>query len=177
VTEINGKKVWFERHHKDEWFDEVTIRCVERYKQSGLSGDEWRFSYVVQFKRKGVVMHEDAWNTLKSALLGIGGASLAASDRPMGIEWEEKTGEPDSEWCGQPGCPNRWTKVYQRVCHYVDGYDVTSQRSGAYDPVSEKMVPLASVIGFCSKHWRRGDANLNDRDSNYEVIQVKEEPK
>ena len=34
----------FERHPDDEWYDEVRIVTVPRYKTSGLSGDEWRFT-------------------------------------------------------------------------------------------------------------------------------------
>ncbi len=34
-------------------FDEVRIRTVPRWKESGLSGDEWRISATVEFWRKG----------------------------------------------------------------------------------------------------------------------------
>ena len=34
-------------HPKAQRFDRVEARVVERWKESELSGDEWRFSFVV----------------------------------------------------------------------------------------------------------------------------------
>ena len=39
-------------HHDDEWYDEVRITTVPRYKTSSLSGDEWRTSARIQILRK-----------------------------------------------------------------------------------------------------------------------------
>lgn len=39
---------WYRRHHDDEVIDRVSIDCVPRFKVSGLSGDEWRVSYVLR---------------------------------------------------------------------------------------------------------------------------------
>lgn len=161
MNEVNGKKVWFERHEDDDWFDEVTLQIRERWKTSGLSGDEWRFSYVVQFKRKGVVLHEKSWTKFQWAMLGMGGALLQASDRPMGIEWKQKTGEKSTEWCAQPGCKAKWTVLYRRLKTFENGHDVTAHRSEVLG------VP---VIGFCQQHRTRGDCGLNDADRNYELM-------
>lgn len=38
------KAMHYKRHPDFETYDRITIDTVERYKTSGLSGDEWRFS-------------------------------------------------------------------------------------------------------------------------------------
>ena len=43
-------------HHDDEWYDEIRVTTVPRFKTSGLSGDEWRRSAKVTFLRKGIVL-------------------------------------------------------------------------------------------------------------------------
>src|SRR6266481_8559610 len=43
---------------KAQGFDEVRIFTVPRYKQSGLSGDEWRISDSIELWRKGKLIHE-----------------------------------------------------------------------------------------------------------------------
>jgi len=52
----------FRRHHDDDYWDRITIRAASgvslvafmrpRYKMSGLSGDEWRVSAVVEIRRQ-----------------------------------------------------------------------------------------------------------------------------
>ena len=39
-------------------FDEIRIKTEPRYKQSGLSGDEWRISGKIEFMYKGEVVFE-----------------------------------------------------------------------------------------------------------------------
>lgn len=55
-------KLPLRRHHDDDYWDEITIdtkvvhlraHVVPRYKTSGLSGDEWRTSAVLEVKRDG----------------------------------------------------------------------------------------------------------------------------
>lgn len=48
------------RHPDDPFIDSVRIQIVERYKTSGISGDEWRFSYVVEMIRKGACVASKA---------------------------------------------------------------------------------------------------------------------
>lgn len=60
--------VTYDNHEDDEWFDNVTVQCVERWKESELSGDEWRFSYVVTFWRKGQPLLERGYSKLHWAL-------------------------------------------------------------------------------------------------------------
>ena len=48
-----GEHARFKPIADDEGPDRITIDPVPRYKTSGLSGDEWRMSYVVRFYRRG----------------------------------------------------------------------------------------------------------------------------
>lgn len=42
----------YHKPHRDcERYDRIEINCVERWKESELSGDEWRFSYVASHDR------------------------------------------------------------------------------------------------------------------------------
>lgn len=47
------KRFLSKKHEDDERYDEVQVKCNERWKESGLSGDEWWFSYTATFFRKG----------------------------------------------------------------------------------------------------------------------------
>jgi hypothetical protein len=40
-------------------FDEIRLITVPRYKQSGMSGDEWRISVKAQYFRKGELKFEE----------------------------------------------------------------------------------------------------------------------
>lgn len=163
MNEVNGQKVHFHRHEDDDWFDEISIKCIERYKTSGLSGDEWRFSYGAEFKRKGIVLHSHGWHGLDDAIMGLGGARHKASDSPMGKTWEDTTKTDIDEWCFQPGCTNKWTTLYRMKKRFVQGYEIPEDRR-MQDSLG------IDVIGFCEDHLTRGDCGLNDSDMNYEVF-------
>lgn len=68
------------RHDDDEWIDEVRIVTVPRWKESELSGDEWRFSTRIELYRKGHLLARSGSGRLRNAvailpslLLGWGG--------------------------------------------------------------------------------------------------------
>lgn len=46
----------------DEFYDEIRITTVPRFKTSELSGDEWRVSTHVVVLRKGRVVAEKSWS-------------------------------------------------------------------------------------------------------------------
>lgn len=58
-------------HPDDERFDEIHISVVERWKESELSGDEWRFSYLAEIKRKGEIIIRITASTLDWLLKGL----------------------------------------------------------------------------------------------------------
>lgn len=154
-----------ERHRDDEIFDDVRIQVVPRYKTSGLSGDEWRVSAVVELKRKGTVIYSRGYHTVQDAashLPWLLRTVLELGDKEI-PEWIKQI-KRDEALCCQPGCANaattflRLKKMFSR-----EGYEHTP----AYG------VP---VRGFCEKHKQRGDCGLEDNDDNYEAVH-REDPK
>lgn len=60
-------------HHVDhpnaQRFDRVEARVVERWKESELSGDEWRFSFVVDLYSHGVLVESIGASSIQGALI------------------------------------------------------------------------------------------------------------
>jgi len=143
-------------HPDDEHYDKVTIEIIPRWKESELSGDEYRFSYVVKAWRKGEVLVSRSWNRLEWALMGL--------QYTIEIRIEEEGFDHDAfkrtqELCDQPGCSNLPTIFYKR--------------KKAYTTQGEELVNNGyrnEYRQFCDIHKRRGDCGLDDADANYEVI-------
>lgn len=147
----------YHKRHKDwEAFDEITFKQVERYKTSGLSGDEWRFSIKVSFISKGHVVHESSYRDMQAALL-MTGAEWIRAQEPI----PEQVIEIERDTCSQPGCrekPMGRFKIKRETA--VDGH--------FYD--AEDVGHLKSFRAFCKKHLRRGDCSREDCDDNYEPL-------
>lgn len=146
-------------HHDWEGVDEVSIKVEPRFKTSGLSGDEWRVSAVVTFKRKGEVIYERVTHRM--------------ADAAKFLSWYLEVEMPDKttfkrgiyghfpEECAQPGCDK------PSVNHYRVKELYTAQGDG----------PLPNGTSwehrraFCEAHSCRGDSDMEDNDKNYELIQ------
>lgn len=143
--------VHFDRHEDDEWYDEVHITVRERWKESEMSGDEWRFSYVAEFKRKGVVHKTLSNHRLEWLLPQVAAHSSFA---PAGDD--DDAPKATNELCFQPGCVELATIQYRKVKDWCNrcgkGHEVT------YSEHHRR---------FCNKHRRRGDCGLDDADANY----------
>lgn len=147
-------KPWFERHHDDEYYDEIIIRTVPRWKTSGMSGDEWRTSASVTIKRKGHVILETSFNKIRSAVALLPGVLLTM------FEQDDVTRLPDAleeSLCYQPGCDKRAVAVYRLKSDYCE-------KGTAHESHTELR------IAFCQTHLRRGDCGFKDSDANYEVV-------
>lgn len=140
------------RHRDFEIFDEITMRVVPRYKTSGMSGDEWRTSVVVELRFKGATIITRSFSTMDTAIRHLG--TFTDQDMvPDGVIDLEKTG------CDQPGCPNlaesRYVlkELFSRSGHKLDPSDTH----------------FKYYRKFCKKHLRRGDGGREDSDRNYDV--------
>jgi hypothetical protein len=146
----------YERHEDDEWFDNVTIECVERWKESEMSGDEWRFSYVVTFSRKGQALLERGFSKLEWALAAVPSlvTGYAPADNDRDKEFED-TGQ-----CAQPGCTNEATIEYRK------------RKDWCRCCGEAKAIPdwRDARRRFCDRHKHRGDCGLDDSDANYELV-------
>ena len=146
------------RYHKrlnnGETFDEITLRVVPRFKESEVSGDQWRHLVQVELRFKGVTMVALTYRRMQDALMMLPSAWILAqepvSDQFLAIERER---------CDQPGCP----RVAEFRCELVretssDGYYIADEgRSPAFRK-------------FCESHHHRGNQSREDCDDNYRPI-------
>lgn len=154
--------------HEDTFFDKIEVERIERYKTSGMSGDEWRFSWRIRCIRRGRVLVQRWCNGHDYAML------LAAT--AMAIGWEiVGFHESHPEWqivepwddgiekgiCCQPGCPIKATVHYRMKREY--------DRSCFFSKDLED--DQLWYREFCEKHKRRGDSGLDDGEGNYELME------
>lgn len=155
-----------ERHQKDEFIDHVAITTVERYKQSGLSGDEYRFSYYIELSRKGTLMASRGFNKLETALAALPWMNIVWGEGSM-VDDADKLDKLvsdryalDMHTCFQPGCSKpglhfmRMKKIHSVGCHIEQVLPESDRRYRC----------------FCDQHKRRGDCGLNDADDNYILL-------
>lgn len=149
-----------EPHYKclseDEGVDEIRMKVVPRFKTSGLSGDEWRVSTVIEFYRKGALLHKRSFNSINAAAKYLPWV--------LGVELIENPEVPalwkmTAETCHQPGCPEKATHIYRIKKEF------SAQGEG----------PLPDSVGenrraFCERHHSRGDSDREDCDENYELV-------
>lgn len=152
------KSVQFERHEDDEFYDEVRLRVVERWKESELSGDEWRFSYVVEFCRKGQVLIQRGFSRLEWALAHV--PSIPLNDLSYGADEEHQDVARELTkytLCFQPGCTNDATREFRLLKLFTPRSGVEMPASDYYD----------HRVRYCDRHAEnRGDCGLMDSDSN-----------
>ena len=146
-----------EEHHKRHMdfvvFDKITIETAERWKESYLSGDEWRFSAVVRLYFKGIVIATESYRDIEQAMMRLQ-ALYHDNASPVSDTWLAI----ESQTCDQPGCAN--------VAKYKFLIKNEYSRSG------QKLEPNHSrpFYKFCERHKHRGDCGLEDADKNYDVV-------
>lgn len=141
-------KPWRHLHHDYQAIDEVRITTVPRWKESYLSGDEWRVSGFIQYLRKGRVVHEHGCRNVETGLR-YGDWWLTEFLEQGNYSAGRTEGDCDQEGCAEPAAVTyRLKKLYSR-----DGV--------ASDPHAPK------IQRFCDRHKMRGDCGLEDADNNY----------
>lgn len=136
-------------------FDEVRFKVVPRYKESELSGDEWRISVHMECYRKGQLKHEErVAHDMESAAAFMGYKYAIASE--SGGQFYG--GEDD--FCDQESCAKKATWKARKKFDY-------ERQSGRK---SEE--PSNAYRLFCDQHKVRGDCGLDDADSNYEFSKL-----
>lgn len=132
--------------------DEIRIITEPRYKQSGMSGDEWRISASTQFFRKGKLIFTDHSSNIEYAVRLLDKNFIHVSEGNGAYYGEE------GDLCDQEGCAEKASVKYRIKKEYC--------RSGhGEEPQFGIVVRL-----FCNKHKTRGDCGLEDADDNYEII-------
>lgn len=143
-------------HPEDERFDEINIKVQERWKESELSGDEWRFSYWAQVKRKGETIITIEASRLSWLLNGLQWRMLIAGEED---NFNQNAWEKTKDLCDQPGCARPATIFYKRLKPY------TNQGDELVDHEYRR-----EYRQFCERHEDRGDCDLDDANHNYETI-------
>lgn len=130
-------------------FDEVRIVTVPRYKESEMSGDEWRISAKVQLFRKGRLIIEKQFSNVETACAHAAAVYSSAAGDGHGFFGGE------GDFCDQEGCPEKATVIYQKIADYC--------REGHRHDLGDRI----KIRKFCNVHKHRGDCGLDDADSNY----------
>lgn len=136
-------------------FDEVRIITVPRYKQSGLSGDQWRISAEIQFYRKGKLIFTDGCSNVENACYLVGAKHMLAVDNAQGYF----AGEGDI--CDQEGCSAKATVTYRVKKEF--------SRDNGHE-WNKELTDELRIRKFCNRHKTRGDQAYDDSDANYEEI-------
>jgi len=138
-------------------FDKIVMKTVPRWKESEMSGDEWRISTLIEFSRNGEVVHEMTWGDLNHAVKDLGHMfDKSIEAMPGGYSLAG-----DGVHCDQEGCSEKATITYKRKEPHCTYCGQTRGPSGF-------SIDLRS---FCDRHARRGDCGLDDADRNYELYE------
>lgn len=153
---MENKKINYALRPDANGFDEIRLKIVPRFKESELSGSEWRTSAIMEFYRKGELKHTSSCGGKIEYAAGLVYARLLeAQDNGLGYY------AGDGIHCDQEGCSNKakyLMKIKKEYC--VGGGNCGAEKKSYSD----------KYRCFCEKHKTRGDQGLEDNDSNYEII-------
>lgn len=138
---------------EDEGVDRIEITVEPRYKQSGLSGDEWRVGARVSFFKKGRKVGEEWYGSLSTAAHFLPGDMHRLPEISNEALWGY-----DGSQCMQPSCANPTTVQYRLKQEF-------SARGEGPLPGG-----LECLRAFCDEHRLRGDCGLEDADRNYDEV-------
>ena len=143
-------------HSEQQRFDEVRVKTIPRWKDSELSGDEWRFHAEVEFLYKGNVIWSHGFHDCETAM------QMAITMFILDCE-SMKVTKQENSLCQQEGCANPATiKAYLKKRYCVGGGNCGQ----------EKKTYGKDYLLFCERHSHRGDCDIEDCDSNYEKVKL-----
>jgi hypothetical protein len=141
-------------HHEEVTFDRIEVRQLDRWKESELSGDEYRYSIHLEFWQKGRLVHESRWCDIESVMLNLGHQHEEARKKTCSEEhraWRETL-------CDHPGCAEEWTVLFTKVADWLSPMSLKTENT-----------MVEHTRAFCDRHKHRGDCGLDDADANYVV--------
>jgi hypothetical protein len=166
--DVHGKLTEFKQHPDDELVDRVEMKIVPRFKQSGMSGDEWRTSGQTRMFHKGMLLYERAYLTLADAakhlpwLVTVVGEELLFSDDTELNKRHDALVDSKGKKCMQAGCSKDATHVFQIN-------ELFSERGHKLDATENER--FVSLRAFCDEHAERGDCDREDCDDNYLLVE------
>lgn len=151
----------YKRHEDDDWIDEIRIITVPRYKISGMSGDEWRFSATVQLFRKGILLFERSFSKLRYAIDFLPAIQHEYADQGRANKDADGNAVDFDRFCFNPGCREDGVVEYELIDEYYPRIGKKEEKHAWRGSVRRR---------FCETHARRGDCGLEDADANYTLI-------
>lgn len=145
---INNKAT---RPDNQRW-DAAEIVTVPRWKESEISGDEYRISAEARLFYKGHLVRTFGFSEVMDAIRYLDGAILYGHKG----EWDFID---DSHLCDQESCTNIADVKYKRL----DAWTSRGDKETLYDWNLYRV--------FCNSHKTRGDCALDDADRNYEKVE------
>lgn len=140
-----------------EVFDKITMEVIPRYKQSGLSGDEWRQHVEVTLYFKGKEIKRFGARTMHIASMMLGHELIFITEDES---IPDKVRELEKVKCFQSSCDqDATTKNYLKNLFSSSGMKLDA--SEIHFPYYRK---------FCDKHSTRGDCSREDCDKNYSKV-------
>lgn len=140
-----------------EPFDEIRIVCEPRFKDSELSGSEWRTRYYTDFYRNGNLIWRNFGHTSMNAAANLFSHTYCeATENGYGMFAGE------GEYCDQEGCARLatvWLEQIEEGCGRC-GHRQKPDFSRPYR-------------GFCETHANRGNSRLGDTDKSYVPLEGK----
>jgi len=133
-------------------FDEIRVYTVPRFKDSELSGSEWRISATVELWRKGKMVFDTSFRNVETAAQLMAHTYMSACDNGKGFF----AGEGDI--CDQEGCKENAAVTLEII---QEGCGACGHSKA---PEYRKQYRM-----FCDRHKRRGDSSLDDSDSCYKA--------
>jgi len=144
------------RHPDDEYVDEVKIGTAHRWKDSEISGSEWRRSSTLLFLRKGHVVFQRDFRALSHAVEASPWFKLIWDEEPG---FRALSAEVERSLCQQPGCQRPPSpRIYQ-----LGKRQISRQHDVLVGIPADRPV----LTWWCEAHERRGDCGLEDRDDNW----------
>ena len=150
---------------EDDGVVSVEIKRIPRWKESELSGDEWRYtlSAIITSKdwdKGGTTTERISGNDFAQMTLRVANRldELLSHGNQRNIPYTIKA-PSDLRICFQPGCARAPVNVYrikQNWTHFPhQGIKMEGPGGGSF------------VRAFCKQHSHRGECDLEDNDDNY----------
>jgi hypothetical protein len=150
IVKVGDETYFTKKHNHDEGFDRVQIYLEPRWKESELSGDEYRWSHYAHAYRKGEVIAKGGGLTLLEAAIDLIPKLYVLSVQDL------LTGDE----CAQPECPNEPDVLYRLITQWNRQGTLSSRKDNIVRP-------------FCKDHVHRGDCGMEDNDLNYERLALR----
>lgn len=163
----NMAKIRTNYYHKRlrdfEPIDDVRMFVDPRWKDSWLSGDEWRQAFIAELRFKGELIDTVRSRKLEDISLKV--LSISMQHTPDGClcgtsEAADKMLKRERETCDQPGCA-------EEPSHFMVLID---EYSGCGEKLAPRDYEWNRFRQFCHKHKERGDCGLEDADRNYRHV-------